>query len=141
MMVYASTSAPPWRNPFIVERRRGETGTHPLVAVFLVPAMVLLASLLGGLCDSVHLESDRSLCHQSAVHRCASIHGDQRFTQHDALTVRGRSNGDTVSDLPEDVLGQCAACQGHPLSVGLVQLSRDLEDPNVIRAARECDIR
>ena len=96
---------------------------------------------VGGLGNRIHLKSDRSLRQQSAVHRCSSVHGDHRFCQYDALEVRGGSNGHRASDRPEDVLGPGAAGQGHPHSASLVQRSRHLEDPDIVRAARERDVR
>lgn len=46
-----------------------------------------------------------------------------------------------VSSEVQPILGQCAADQSHPRSVGLVQCSRHLEDPDSVRATRELDIR
>jgi hypothetical protein len=71
----------------------GQVAVHGALArVHLVMRTVLgggfLDYLQGGLSNSVHLECDRGLCHQSAVRRRASVHSDQRFTQHDALEVR-----------------------------------------------------
>src|SRR5450756_3140854 len=114
-----------------------ETRTNLLIVAFLVPAMVLLASLRGGLCNRILLKSDRSLCQQSAIGRCTSIHGDHCFSQYDSFKVRGRSNGHCTSGLPEDVLRQCATDQGHFLTGSPVKISCYLEDPDIVWTTRE----
>ena len=90
-----------------------------------------------GWVTAFHLKSNRCLRQQSAVHRGSSVHGDHGFRQYDALEVRGGSKSHRASDLPEDVLGQCPAGQSHPRTVGLLQRTRHLEDPDIVRATRE----
>jgi hypothetical protein len=99
------------------------------------------ATLWRGLGNRIHLKSDCRLRQQSAAHRCSSVHRDHSFCQYDAFEVRGSSKRHSARDLPEDVLGQCAAGQSHARSVGLLQRSCHLEDPDIVRAARERDIR
>jgi hypothetical protein len=60
---------------------------------------------LGGLCNCILLQGNRSLCQEPAVRRCASIEGDQCFAQNYSLKVGGGSNGHAAADLPEDILG------------------------------------
>jgi len=97
--------------------------------------------LLGGLGNRIHLQSNRGLRQQSAVDRCSRVHGDIGFAQDDAFEVGIRSKSYCASDLPDDVLGQGTLGQDHPRAIGLVQRSRHLEDPSIVPAAREGDIR
>jgi len=96
--------------------------------------------LLCGLRDRVHLQGHCGLREQAAVDRGAGVHGDQRLGQDYSLEVSGGPNGDGASNLPEDVLGLRAAGQRHPGGAGLLECSRDLEDPDIVRAAREGNV-
>src|ERR1700677_2965496 len=95
--------------------------------------------LFGGLCDCVLFQSNCGLCQEPAVRRCARLDGDQCFRQNHSLEAGGCSNGHYVAYLPEDVLGLCSACQGYAGCACLLQPTRDLEDPNIVGPAIECD--
>src|SRR5450830_34650 len=108
---------------------------------FLLTVVLPTLRPSGGLCHRTLIESDRSLCQQSAAHRCASIHGDHCLGQYDSFKVGGRSNGHCTSGLPEDILGQCTTDQSHFLTGSLVKISCYLEDPDIVWTTRERDIR
>ena len=70
-----------------------------------------MAPLLRRLRDCALLQRHTRQCQQPAGCSGASIHRDQRLSEHHAFEVRGRSDGHGVADLPEDVLGLGAACR------------------------------
>ena len=63
------------------------------------------------------------------------------MTQYISIYNGRRAKGGLTGDLPEDVTGLCAAAQINTGTVAHGEVLRYLEDPNIIRTAREGDIR
>ena len=120
----------------LARRRYRKKGCRLNLQPFDTPALAAAGAYCAGLGNRVHLKRDRGLRQQSAVHRGPGVRGDHRLPEDDALEVRGRADGHRAGNLPEDVLGQGAAGEGHARRAALIQRSRHLEDPDIVRAAQ-----
>ena len=107
-----------------------------------LPAYVLMLYILRGrLCDRIRLKSDRSLCQQSSVYRCAGQHRNVLLSQYNSLKVRARSKRHNIGNLPEDILGLGAPGPDNVHIGADIESSRYLEDPDIIRTAVEGKVR
>src|SRR6188474_2631712 len=112
------------------------------------PQLPPLWQLRSGLGNRILLQSDLSVSEQSAVYYCAGPHSNLLCAQYDSIecskgSERGTGN---AANLPENIRG-FGATGKHYLDTGRnaatgrdIEISRYLEDPDIICAARERDV-
>src|SRR5580698_6411993 len=91
--------------------------------------------------DHIHLQRNRGLREQPAVNRRAGLHGNLCLVENDTLETRCSSHGHLAGDLPEYILRSGATAQRDGFAAGDVQILRNLENPDIVWATLQNDVR